>query len=93
MPVVGAVFVFLATTGAVVGVAAIAFLVGFAVAGIVFALLWATAAVLLSQLSYEANDRHPLRWAIFGLLLGPIPAAWLAWRVSPKALELARRYG
>jgi hypothetical protein len=55
---------------------------GDAEGGFVFAVLWGFAAVVLSRFANEGEARHPVWWAIAGLLLGPFVAAWLAWKYA-----------
>jgi hypothetical protein len=83
--------VFVLTTAVVIAFAAVAFLVGTGFAGLVFATVWSLAAVTLARVAYDAPNRHSLRWAVLGLLLGPFPALWLSWQAAPHALYAVRR--
>jgi hypothetical protein len=78
-----AVSVFIVTSVAVVCITVVVLALGTtAEGGLVFAVLWGFAAVILSRLADEGEARHRVWWAIGGLLLGPLVAAWLSWRYA-----------
>ena len=93
MRLLAAIVVFVLTAAIVLAVAAGALFFGRAYAGVVFALLWSVAAATLSRAAHDPGKRHPLRWALLGLLFGPLPALWLAWQSAPQAIHAVRHVG
>ena len=92
MRLVAAVVTFVSVSLIVVGGAWIAFSIGAAAfGGLVFALLWSAAAIVLSRF-VDHSERRPIFWGILGLLVGPFTGAWLAWRVAPRTAQVLRRH-
>jgi len=89
--VAAAAVVFLVALAVVAAGAAIAFHAGgSAVGGLVIVALWAIDAAVLSRIARDNDGRQRL-WTILALLVGPLVALWLSWKVAPRALAATGR--